>query len=64
MNPALPQHPCFFGGEGYDHDWEYLDTSFGHEFGTEVRGLWICRNCGAEDTESEPPSEDYDMGRL
>ena len=54
----LPQHPCYANGEGYDHDWEYIDDSFDHEFGTEARGHWECLNCGGVDSEAEPPHYD------
>ena len=61
---ALPQHPCYADGEGYDHDWVYGDASFDHEYGTEVCGFYECTICGATDIESDPPGhEDYDIDR-
>ena len=40
--------------EECDHDWLYDggDQSVG------INGAWVCQKCGAEDCESEPPSEE------
>jgi len=37
------------------HDYEWVDTSFDHEFGTESCGFWECSECGKVDEEREPP---------
>ena len=29
-----------------DHEWEFQDDSFGHEYGTEIIQYWMCRHCG------------------
>lgn len=29
------------------HEWEFIDESFAHEFGTEVLHSWECQKCGA-----------------
>jgi len=42
--------------EGCDHDWEFGDDSFDHEFGTELVHYWRCEKCG----KSKPTtSDDY-----
>lgn len=46
----LPQHPCYADGE-YDHDWEFQDESFDHEYGTETCGYWECLNCNLIDAD-------------
>lgn len=30
-----------------DHDWEFQDDSFDHEFGTEQVHYWLCVKCDA-----------------
>ena len=30
-----------------DHDWEFTDDSFDHEFGTERIHYWTCVKCNA-----------------
>jgi len=45
-----------------DHDCEWVDDSFDHEFGTETCGYWECVNCEYIDENSDPPQlehEDY-----
>ena len=32
--------------ETCDHEWEFIDESFSHEFGTEVLHSWECQKCG------------------
>jgi len=39
-----------------DHDYEWIDDSFDHEFGTEVCGFWECLGCGHVD-ENRPYPE-------
>lgn len=44
-----------FPGDGEcDHEFEWDDQSFSHEFGTEEGGLYVCRKCGkvADDRET------------
>lgn len=40
-------HPCFDPDGPPDHDWEYVDDSFSHEFGTEICGHYECARCDA-----------------
>lgn len=52
---------CEVPGGGFDHDFEWIDDSFDHEFGTEVCGHWECTDCGAVDEKREPPyGDDFD----
>jgi hypothetical protein len=47
LRKDLAGHPCFVDQDcDLDHDLKYVDDSFSHEFGTEVRGHWECKNCG------------------
>lgn len=39
-----------------DHEWEFQDDSFDHEFGTEVIHYWECPKCGAT-TDKSPHYE-------
>lgn len=50
-----------------DHDWEKVDASFSHEFGTEVIHYQQCEKCGKraewddiEHDDSDPPERDDD----
>ena len=48
-----------------DHDLEWIDDSFDHEFGTEVCGHWECVKCDYVDPDSgQPPLEYEDYGDL
>ena len=29
-----------------DHEWEFIDESFDHEFGREPLHTWECQSCG------------------
>lgn len=40
-------HPCETAPGEYDHEWEFRDDSFDHEFGTERVWYWECERCGA-----------------
>ncbi|GEM_PF-6660460 len=31
--------------EDGEHEWEYQDDSFDHEYGTEVVRYWLCLHC-------------------
>jgi len=53
----LPEHPCYVGDGGYDHNWEFQDDSFGHEFGVEVVQYFRCSECA---TERDIEPGDYD----
>lgn len=37
--------PVEVNPEECDHDWEYQDDSFSHEFGTEFIFYWKCKHC-------------------
>lgn len=37
----LTYEPC-------DHDWDFHDDSFDHEFGTERVHYFVCEKCGAD----------------
>lgn len=38
MEPSIPPEEC-------DHNWEFQDDSFDHEFGTERIHYWLCSKC-------------------
>lgn len=42
------KHPCDIGEDELDHDIEWVDDSFDHEFGTEVCGHWECARCNED----------------
>ena len=42
-----------------DHDWEFVDESFDHEYGTEQVHFWRCRHCEAT-KDVEPGDLDYE----
>ena len=41
-----------------DHEWEFQDDSFDHEFGTEIVRYWICGKCGKSTYKNPGPSEE------
>jgi hypothetical protein len=41
-----------------DHDWDFVDESFDHEYGTERVHFWRCKLC---DAEREMEYSDYDL---
>lgn len=45
-----PDDPC-------DHEWEFCDDSFDHEFGTEVIRYWRCEKCGKTTTRNPEPQD-------
>ncbi len=45
-------------GCGCDHDWEWVDDSFDHEYGVEQCGHWECQNC---DSTNDSPAPTYDQ---
>ena len=54
MITAEPGFPLCEDG---DHDWEFVDDSFDHEFGTERIHYWSCTKCWAT---KDVEAEDYD----
>lgn len=50
--------------EECDHEWEFQDDSFDHEFGTERVHYWQCSECGAtkpvEASDFDDDTGDYD----
>jgi hypothetical protein len=45
--------------EECDHNWEFCDDSFDHEYGTEQVHYFLCSECG-ETRDVEPGDFDYD----
>ena len=50
-------HPCETELGEFDHEWEFVNDSFDHEYGTEQVHYWRCANCDA--TKDMEPG-DYD----
>lgn len=48
MNSTNPTDGCAIGTPDEDHDWEFQDDSFDHEFGTEQIHYFKCNRCGRE----------------
>ncbi len=49
-----------------DHEWEKVDASFDHEFGTEVIRYMQCEKCGKQAEPGDiddPPERDWDIER-
>jgi hypothetical protein len=44
----LPSHPCYIGEGEFDHEWQFQDDSFDHEYGGQQVHYWLCEECGAE----------------
>lgn len=42
---AILRHPCFIW-EGFDHDFESVDYSYDHAYGTESLHILECKLCG------------------
>lgn len=40
------KHPCYVGNGEFDHDLEFIDESFDHEYGTETIHYMQCSACG------------------
>jgi hypothetical protein len=40
------KHPCYIGSGEFDHDWEFVDDSFDHEYGVEFIHFERCLVCG------------------
>lgn len=62
-------HPCYMGNGEFDHELNWVDDSFDHEYGTEQIQYMQCTACGAtHDEDSEIPEaaqdyfSDYDYG--
>jgi len=47
---ATPQIDPHDLPEPCDHEWEFIDNSFDHEFGTERVHSWQCEKCGESRT--------------
>jgi hypothetical protein len=52
-------HPCAIEEGEFDHDWEFQDDSFDHEYGTEQIHYWQCTRCNATKN-TEAGDYDYD----
>lgn len=37
---------CEYASGQFDHEWEFQDESFDHEFGTQQVHYWMCACCG------------------
>lgn len=46
--------------EDCDHEFEFEDQSFSHEFGTEQIYVWTCVHCGFETNKNPHPEDPYD----
>lgn len=50
-----------------DHEWEPVDDSFSHEFGTEIIRYMLCEKCGLtkhwEDSSDDVDERDWDRER-
>lgn len=57
LEPSVKPHPCRTDDGGFDHEWEFQQDSFDHEYGTERVHYWRCATCD-ETREMEPG--DYD----
>ena len=57
LEPSVGRHPCQTDDGGFDHEWEFCDESFDHEYGTERVHYFVCQNC--EETRDMEPG-DYD----
>jgi hypothetical protein len=42
------EHPCYHGNGDWEHDWEEMDDSFDHEYGTEIILYDMCNVCGLQ----------------
>lgn len=49
-------HPCRVGFSEYEHNHEWIDDSFDHEYGTQQCGHWECDNCGDCGLDEGPPT--------
>lgn len=41
----LPAHPCYIGDGEFDHDLQFQDDSFDHEYGVQQIYYWRCECC-------------------
>lgn len=55
--PQQEATTCEVAPGEFDHEWEFVDESFDHEFGTERVHYWKCAHC--ELTRAMEPG-DYD----
>lgn len=42
-----------------EHDYEWHDESYDHEFGTEQCGYWECLHCGYTPEDLAPPEPEF-----
>lgn len=52
--------PIYFPDQACDHEWEVIDESFDHEYGTEIIVFERCSVCSAE-RDYNPPTFDDDV---
>lgn len=45
--------------EKCDHDYQWEDTSFDHEYGTESSGFWECQHCQHNPEDLPPPEPEF-----
>lgn len=56
----IERHKCQTDDGGVDHEWEFCDDSFDHEYGTERMQYFVCKHCG-QTRDMEPGDyDDYD----
>jgi len=48
LNAKKEPNPCEVAPGEFDHDYEVIDDSFDHEYGTEQIFYKRCKNCGHE----------------
>jgi hypothetical protein len=52
--------PCRDEDGNDDHEWELVDDSFDHEFGTEIIRYFRCERCGETKEIGPRDLDDYD----
>ena len=60
---VTPKWDCALGTPEEDHDWHFVSDWYGDPGvinGTADCSRWVCRACGKEDYDREPPSYDDD----
>ncbi len=50
---------CEYAPGQFDHEWEFQDDSFDHEYGTQQVFYWQCAGCGRQ-RDVEPGDFDND----
>lgn len=56
MTENVSTRPCQCDDGTFDHDW-YYD---GGDSDVGLASAWVCKTCGEEDCNREPPSDDDD----